>query len=140
MQSTIDELISQLNQLSERVGGYTPKTYNLLACILLQKNDIDRALKIFSNAVNELALDTEEGQQKYLSSPQSDISCLLFDYIKCILLKNGQGMGIEYLKGDAEAVKIIGYLNKCDSASWKGLAEERKNAETMFDQAVAAQF
>lgn len=47
--------------MSERFGGYTTKTYNLLALTLMAKNDIDRALKIFSNALNELNLDTEEG-------------------------------------------------------------------------------
>lgn len=54
MQSNLDEIINQLNQLSERVGGYTLKTYNLLGCTLMLKNDTDRAIKIFENAVNEL--------------------------------------------------------------------------------------
>jgi len=61
MQSNLDEIISQMNQLSERVGGYTLKTYNLLGCTLMLKNDIDRAIKIFENAVNELQLESEEG-------------------------------------------------------------------------------
>lgn len=64
MQSNLDEMISQMNQLSERVSGYTLKTYNMLACTLMLKNDIDRAIKIFENAVNELQLETEEGQAK----------------------------------------------------------------------------
>jgi len=53
MQSNLDEMISQLNQLSERVGGYTLKTYNLLGCTLLLKNDIPRAMKIFENAIGQ---------------------------------------------------------------------------------------
>ena len=61
MQSNLDELISQMNQLSERVGGYTLKTYNLLGCALMLKGDIDRAIKIFENAVNEQQLETQEG-------------------------------------------------------------------------------
>ena len=52
--SSLDEMISSLNQLSERIGGFTTKTYNMLAVTLLLKNDIDRALKIFETALNEL--------------------------------------------------------------------------------------
>lgn len=37
VQSTLDELIVQLNQMSERFGGYTTKTYNLLAMALMEK-------------------------------------------------------------------------------------------------------
>lgn len=43
------------------MSGYTLKTYNLLASTLMLKNDIDRAIKIFENAVNELQLESEEG-------------------------------------------------------------------------------
>lgn len=40
-------MIAHLNNSSERFGGYTTKTYNLLALSLVMKNDIDRALAIF---------------------------------------------------------------------------------------------
>lgn len=90
MQSNLDEIINQLNQLSERVGGYTLKTYNLLGCTLMLKNDTDRAIKIFENAVNELQLDSESGQEK-LNAPNPDLACLIFNYIKCLAIQNGQG-------------------------------------------------
>jgi hypothetical protein len=45
--------------MSERFGGYTSKTYNLLGLSLLLKNDIDRALKIFETAVGALKLESE---------------------------------------------------------------------------------
>lgn len=86
MQSNLDEMISQLNQLSERVGGYSLKTYNLLACTLMLKNDNERALKIFENAISELQLESEEGQTKYLSGPNPDLACLIFNYIKCLAI------------------------------------------------------
>lgn len=54
--------------MSERFGGYTTKTFNLLALALMEKQDYDRALKIFENALNELKLDTEEGQEKHLTA------------------------------------------------------------------------
>ena len=57
--SSLDELISNLNQLSQRMDGFTVKTYNMLAVTLHLKNDQDRAIKIFETAVNELKLDTE---------------------------------------------------------------------------------
>ena len=47
--------------MSERFGGYTIKTYNLLALTLMEKQDFDRALKIFENALLELSLDYEQG-------------------------------------------------------------------------------
>jgi hypothetical protein len=31
--------------------GYSPKTYNLLALVLMLKSDYERALKIFESAV-----------------------------------------------------------------------------------------
>lgn len=61
MQSNLDEMINQLNQLSERTNGYTTKTYNLLACTLLLKDEAPKAMRIFENAVNELQLDSPEG-------------------------------------------------------------------------------
>ena len=59
VQTTLDELIIQLNQMSERFGAYTTKTYNLLALTLMEKQDFDRALKIFENALLELSLESE---------------------------------------------------------------------------------
>ena len=46
-----------MNQMADRFGGYTPKTYNMLAVSLMLKNDIDRALKIFETSVAALDLD-----------------------------------------------------------------------------------
>ncbi len=46
-----------MNQMADRFGGYTPKTYNMLALSLMLKNDIDRALKIFETSVAALDLD-----------------------------------------------------------------------------------
>ena len=45
--------------MSERFGAYTTNTYNLLALTLLEKQDFDRALKIFENALLELSLESE---------------------------------------------------------------------------------
>ena len=43
--------------MAERFGGYTTKTYNLLALALMNKNDVDRAIKIFETALYQLDLD-----------------------------------------------------------------------------------
>jgi tetratricopeptide (TPR) repeat protein len=45
-----DSLISYLNEMGEKYG-YSPKTYNLLALVLMLKSDYERALKIFESAV-----------------------------------------------------------------------------------------
>ena len=129
-------MISSLNTLTERFGGFTTKTYSLLGTTLLLKGDNDRALKIFENAVNELQLDTEEGS-KVLTHRNSDLSCLLYNYIKCLYLKNGQGEGIEWFKNDATSKQLFGYLVKVDQDMGKSIFEERQRGEEMFDMAIS---
>jgi tetratricopeptide (TPR) repeat protein len=63
--SSFDSLIALLNEMGEKYG-YTTKTYNLLALVLMIKNDHERALKIFESAINELKLDTPDGEAKHL--------------------------------------------------------------------------
>ena len=137
MQSNIDEIINQLNQQSERVGGYSLKTYNLLGCTLMLKNDIERAAKIFENAVNEQQLDTEEGVQK-LSGPNPDLSCLLFNYIKCLAILHGQGRGFDFFKNDERTKVLFGYLARIDPSIGRAFFEERQRAEVLFDEALSA--
>ena len=76
-----------MNQMADRFGGYTAKTYNLLAMALVLKNDIERALKIFETAV--AALDLEGSGSSSLTEENKDISSLLFNYIKCLCLYRG---------------------------------------------------
>ena len=137
MQSNLDEIINQLNQLSERVGGYSLKTYNLLGCTLLLKNDVERAAKIFENAINELQLDTAEGQEK-LNSPNPDLSCLIFNYIKCLAILHGEGKGFDFFKTDDRTKVLFGYLAKIDPAIGRQFFEERQRAEALFDEALSA--
>jgi hypothetical protein len=108
----------------------------MLAVTLLLKNDPDRALKIFETAVNELKLDTEQGQ-KILTQGNADLKCLLFNYIKCMYLKNGIGQGENYFKTDPVTRQLFTYLVKLDQNMAKGIFDERKEAEEMFDQAMA---
>lgn len=77
-----------MNQMSERFGGYTTKTYNLLALALLSKSDVDRALKIFETALAALQLDAPEGQHR-LTKDDKDVTSLIYNYIKCLCLKRG---------------------------------------------------
>ena len=76
-----------MNQMADRFGGYTPKTYNMLALSLILKNDIDRALKIFETSV--ATLDLEGAGKNLLIEENKDISSLLFNYIKCLCIKRG---------------------------------------------------
>lgn len=117
------------------MGGYNLKTYNLLACTLLLKNDVDRAIKIYENAVNELQLDTEEGQARL--KPNADLSCLIFNYIKCLAIKRGQGQGLEFFKTDATTKQLFQSLAKVDPALGRSFFEERQEAEALFDSAAA---
>jgi hypothetical protein len=52
------------------------------------KNDIDRALKIFDTALQ--ALDLEGQGAAKLQKEDKEVSCLLFNYIKCLCIKRGQ--------------------------------------------------
>lgn len=76
--------------MAERFGGYTTKTYNLLALSLLQKKDLDRALKIYETAIQALKLDSAEGQSKLTHDSDKDLSVMLYNYIKCLCYKRGQ--------------------------------------------------
>jgi len=51
------------------------------------KNDIERALKIFETAV--ASLDLEGSGSSALVEENKDVSCLLFNYIKCLCLFRG---------------------------------------------------
>jgi hypothetical protein len=95
--------------MSERFGGYTTKTYNLLAISLILKNDIDRALKIFETALNELKLDGEGAS--LLTQENKDVSCLISNYIKCLCVKRGQNQQqFEFVKTDADTKRLFQYL------------------------------
>lgn len=101
------------------------------------KNDIERAAKIFENAVNEQQLDTEEGVQK-LSGPNPDLSCLLFNYIKCLAILHGQGRGFDFFKNDERTKVLFGYLARIDPSIGRAFFEERQRAEVLFDEALSA--
>ena len=92
-------MITTLNEMGEKYG-WTTKTYNLLGVALMLKNDQDRALKIFESALNELKLETAEGEAKHLYAGNNDLASLLVNYIKCNTLRGGCGMGLEYFKSD----------------------------------------
>jgi len=101
--------------MSERFGGYTTKTYNLLALTLMEKQDFDRALKIFENALLELSLDSEQGQEKHLTAGNADLACLVFNNLKCHTIKNGFGEGARFFEQDKLAIQLITYLDKMES-------------------------
>ena len=102
------------------------------------KNDIERAAKIFENAISELQLDTAEGVEKYLKGPNPDLSCLLFNYIKCLAILNGQGRGIEFFKTDERTKQLFFYLARIDQEIGRQFFEERQNAEALFDEALSS--
>ena len=95
--------------MADRFGGYTAKTYNLLAIALVLKNDFERALKIFETAVQNLDLDGAGSNA--LVEENKDVSSLLFNYIKCLCLHRGQAqVNFEFVKNDPETKKLFAYL------------------------------
>jgi hypothetical protein len=100
-----------LNELGEKIG-YTTKTYNLLGVALMLNSDFERALKIFESALNDLKLDTPEGEQKHLYAGNYDLASLLLNNIKCNTIRSGTGMGLEFFKNDPLNQKLFVYLGK----------------------------
>lgn len=118
--------------------GYTTKTYNLLAICLLLKSDFDRASKIYESALNDLKLDTSEGEQAHLYLGNNDLASLLVNYIKCHYMLNGCGQGNDFFKSNALSQKLFTYLGKVNQGLLSEFFEERKKAEVMFDEALKA--
>lgn len=122
--------------MSERFGGYTTKTYNLLALTLMEKQDFDRALKIFENALLELSLESEEGQEKHLTMGNADLACLVFNNLKCHAIKHGYGEGASFFEKDKLARQLVAYLEKMESPLLEHFQHQRQEAALLFDKAV----
>ena len=52
-------------------------------------------------------------------------------------LKNGVGQGENYFKNDPVTRQLFTYLVKLNQVIAKGIFDERKEAEDMFDKAMA---
>ena len=123
--SQIDKIFEDMQELGERHGGHTTKTKNILGLGLMQKGDYDRAMKVFEEAVNELQLDSEKGVEMLSKGENNDLSCLIVNYIKCNTMLNGQGQGMDFLKGDALNKTLFGYLVRMKSPNARAIFEER---------------
>lgn len=66
----------------------------------------------------------------------NDLASLLINYIQCNTIKNGVGMGTEFLKTDDLNKKLFGYLLKVNQSLANELIEDRKHAEQMFNEAI----
>ena len=128
-------MITTLNELGEKYG-YSTKTYNLLAIILILKNDSERAMKIFESAISDLKLSQPEGEQTHLYPGNNDLGTLLYNYIKCSAMRQGCGNDSEFFKTDDHFKNLFGYLTKVNPALASTFFDERKEAEKMFDDAV----
>lgn len=133
---SVDNLITTLNELGDKYG-YTIKSYNLLALILVIKGQLDKALKIFESALNDhLKLTTKEGEAAHLYVGNNDLAALLVNYLKCIAINNGAGNGNEFFKNDETCKRLLAYLAKVNKELCSEFFEERKQAEARFDQAL----
>ena len=84
----------------------------MLAIILTLKNDLAKALKIYECALNDLKLDTPEGEAEHLYPGNKDLSSLLINYIKCNGLQNGLGGGNDFYKTDELNKRLFSLLYK----------------------------
>lgn len=66
----------------------------------------------------------------------NDLAALLTNYIKCNAIYNGCGAGTEFYKNDETNKKLFGYLLKVNKDVHTEFFEERKKAESKFDEAV----
>lgn len=85
-----------------------------------------------------MKLDSPEGELKHLYSGNQDLACMLVNFIKVNAVTKGQpGGGLEFFKADPINQKLFGYLSKVSQPLLQEFFEERKQAETMFDEALA---
>ena len=124
--------------MSEKFGGHSSKTRNMLGIGLMIKGDYERACKVFRDYLDERQLDNAENAAVLTKGDNPDLSCLIVNYIKCNTILNGQGQGAEFLKGDEVNKMLFGYLVKMNSPLAREFFEERQKAEAMFDEAVAS--
>ena len=87
-----------MNELGEKCG-YTTKTYNLLAIILVVKGQLEKAIQIYESAINDLKLDSKEGEI-HLYNGNNDLASLLVNYIKCLAMNSGIGTTTEVFQSD----------------------------------------
>ena len=106
--------------------GYTTKTYNLLATVLMLKNDTERALKIFESALNDLKLEDADEAARYLYLGNNDLGTLLINYIKCQTIRNGCGSSSEQFKNDEFYKRLFSYIQRVNPALVSSFFEERK--------------
>ena len=97
------------------------------------KGQSDKALKIFESALNDLKLDSKDGETN-LYNGNNDLAALLVNYIKCNQIHNCYSQ--EFLKTDEKHKILIGYLQKVNVLMFNEMIEERKKAEIEFDEAV----
>jgi len=94
-------MIQNLNELSDKFG-YTIKTFNLLGMTLMIQGETEKAHKIFENTMKEyqvFELSESDPTNTLFASNNSDLQCLIFNYVKCNLILNGyQGMCVETYK------------------------------------------
>ena len=76
------------------------------------KGQIEKALKIFESALNELKITDANGEATHLYKGNNDLAALLVNYIKCNAIFNGFGTGSDYFRNDELNKKLFGYLQK----------------------------
>lgn len=64
------------------------------------------------------------------------MASLLINYIKCNAINNGCGAGSDFYKNDETNKRLFGYLIKVNKDLHNEFFEERKKAESKFDEAV----
>ena len=144
-------MISNLNELSQKFG-YTMKTFNILGIVLMIQGEIDKAVQIYENALQEheiyqlMEAAPDDPKLQMLSPTNNDLATLIFNYIKCNAIKNGhlsiviegyKENGLQsFLRTDELSIKLFTILSKMQSPLAKEFFEERQQAEAMFDSAV----
>ncbi len=99
------------------------------------KQDTERAVKIFENALQALDLESCDNEAAVWKSV--DLQCLLYNYVKCITLRRGQGLdALEFAKGDAETKKLFSYLAKMNSELGRAYFTDRQASEQKFEEAI----
>ena len=86
--------------------------------------------------MNDLKLDTPEGESANLYSGNNDLATLLVNYIKCNAMGCGVGSGTDFFKNDDLNKKLFAYLARVSKDMHTEFFAERSEAELKFDKAL----
>lgn len=78
----MNELLNLLNQVGQK-NHYSLKIYNALGISMMSLGHYSKAEAIYTKGLEELKLETKEGQTTHIKPGNKDLITLLVNFLKC---------------------------------------------------------